>query len=180
MYWCWQLSHEIVIVGLWASSAAKTMCYQCILWSTVCKKTETNTSKSCRCVLYLRSHTFTHTSTALFYTFEIQCVILHIDAHLHTHRRVCVCVCAQSHTVTHTLSHTHSNSFHPTFVLRLVFTDCIHAPHGMHPFLFWALYELSSGGRDGIYFGKYSDIIPLISPILDTSKKRNNTTHNTY
>lgn len=117
MYWCWQLSHEIVIVDLWASSAAKTMCYQCVLRGAVCKKkkkTETNTSKSCRCV-YLKSvhaHTFTHTSTALFYTFEIQCVILHIDAHF-THPQTCVSVCVCK------VTHTHRHSFHPTFVLRL-------------------------------------------------------------
>lgn len=99
MHWCWQLSHEIVIAGLWASSAAKTMCYQCTLWSTVCKKTETNTSKSCRCVCFMccmLAHS--HTPPLLYFThFKIQCVILHVDAHLHTHRHVCV------HTFTHTL-----------------------------------------------------------------------------
>lgn len=109
MHRCWQLSHEIVIAGLCASSAAKTMCYQGILWSTVCKKTETNTSKSCRCVLsahkHARSHAHLHCS--IFCIWNTMCHLA--NRCTFTHPQMCE------------RSHTHSDMYAQTVSIPLLF-----------------------------------------------------------
>lgn len=102
MYWCWQLSHEIVIVGLWASSAAKTMCCHCVLRSPVCTKTETNTSNLAGVCTFI---TFSHTPPLLYFTHLKYGVSSRTSMHIKTPTyRVCVCVWVCMRTLAQTVS----------------------------------------------------------------------------
>ena len=106
IYWFWQLGHEIVAVGLWASGAAQAMCCQRILWSAVCKRTETNTSKSCRCVfLRVHAHIHTHLHCSFSHIWNTVCHLAHRCTF--THPQMCVCVHTQTHTHTYTLFPSH-------------------------------------------------------------------------
>lgn len=92
MYRCWQLGHEIVIVGLWASIAARKQraidaFYEALFAKK--KKTETNTSQPCRCA---QTHSHTHTSPLLYFTHLKYSVSSCTSMHIYTPTNVHVCV----------------------------------------------------------------------------------------
>lgn len=94
MYRCWQLGHEIVIVGLWASIAARKQraidaFYEALFAKKKKKKTETNTSQPCRCA---QTHSHTHTSPLLYFTHLKYSVSSCTSMHIYTPTNVHVCV----------------------------------------------------------------------------------------
>lgn len=94
MYRCWQLGHEIVIVGLWASTAArKQRAIDAFYEALFAKKKKRRKPTHLNPVgVHKHIHTHTHTSPLLYFTHLKYSVSSCTSMHIYTPTNVHVCV----------------------------------------------------------------------------------------